>query len=75
MFQEILQSYITHERHCMKEISMVNENCKLLERQCERYKDELQACVGEDKQIESKNTGACPNCKGGNYQVLKKMVI
>jgi hypothetical protein len=41
MFQEILQSYIMHERHCIKEIQLVNQECKTSKSMCERYRQEL----------------------------------
>jgi hypothetical protein len=54
MFQEILQSYIMHERHCIKEIQLVNQECKQTKSMCERYRQELSTRSSAKETVEDK---------------------
>jgi hypothetical protein len=67
MFQEILQSYIMHERHCIKEIQLVNQECKQTKSMCERYRTELST------RTESKDEGKTKE-EADNLPRLQKMV-
>ncbi|KAJ3224242.1 hypothetical protein HK099_008698 [Clydaea vesicula] len=73
MFQEILQSYIVHERHCTKEILLINEECKILKNQTERYKAELQnkkkTIINDESKVDSSEV------KNADVNQLKEFML